>query len=80
MTIITFCTRLAVWYPRGEGRFAPRDRHLLPLHPIQRAANVQRPDVVVQHLQPVSATEHPEFVLVHQPSCVPVVEVGRPPW
>ena len=25
MTTITFCTRLAVWYPRGEGRFcAPR--------------------------------------------------------
>ena len=79
MTIITFCTRLAVWYPRGEGRFAPRERHLLPLHPIQRAADVQRPDVV-QRLQLVSITEHPEFVFGTSPSCVPVVEMGRPPW
>ena len=48
----------------ARGRpLAPRNRYLFPLHPIQRAADVQSPDVI-QRLQPISATEHPDFVLV----------------
>ena len=33
------------------------------MHPIERTADVERPDIV-QCLQPVSAAEHPDFVLV----------------
>ena len=46
-----------------RGSLAPQNRDLLPMHPIERTADVERPDVV-QRLQPVSAAEHPDFVLV----------------
>ena len=36
---------------------------LFPLNSIQRAPDVESPDVV-RCLQPISATEHPDFVLV----------------
>ena len=35
---------------------------LLSTHPIERTANVERPDIV-QRLQPVSASEYPDLVL-----------------
>lgn len=48
----------------ARGRpFAPIDDDLFPLHPIERAAGLESPDIV-QRLQPISATEHPDFVLV----------------
>jgi hypothetical protein len=48
----------------ARGRpLAPIDDDLFPLHPIERAASLESPDVV-QRLQPISATEHPDFVLV----------------
>jgi len=43
--------------------FAPIDGDLFPPHSIERAADIERPDVV-QRLQPISAAEHPDFVLV----------------
>jgi len=46
-----------------RGLLAPQNRDLLPTHPIERTADVERPDVV-QRLQPVSAAKHPDFVLV----------------
>ena len=46
-----------------RGPLAPRYRDLVPTHPIERTADVERPDVV-QRLQPVSAAKHPDFVLV----------------
>jgi len=46
-----------------RGPLAPQNRDLLPTQPIERTADVERPDVV-QRLQPVSAAEHPDFVLV----------------
>jgi len=46
-----------------RGSLAPRYHDLLPTQPIERTADVERPDVV-QRLQPVSATENPDFVLV----------------
>lgn len=42
---------------------APGDRDLLPLHPVERSADIERPDVV-QCLQTVAATEYPDLVLV----------------
>ena len=45
------------------GPFAPIDDELFPLDPIERTTDVESPDVV-QRLQPISATEHPNFVLV----------------
>ena len=48
--------------PRGRP-LAPIDDDLFPLHPIERAARLESPDVV-QRLQPIAATEHPDFVLV----------------
>jgi hypothetical protein len=48
----------------ARGRpFAPIDDDLFPLHLIERAAGLESPDVV-QRLQPISAAEHPDFVLV----------------
>jgi hypothetical protein len=48
----------------ARGRpFAPIDGDLFPLHSIERTAGLEGPDVV-QRLQPISATEHPDFVLV----------------
>ena len=42
---------------------APCDRDLLPLHPVERSADIERPDVV-QCLQTIPATEYPDLVLV----------------
>ena len=48
----------------ARGRpLASRDGDLLPAHPVEGAADVERPDVV-QRLQPVPAAENPDLVLV----------------
>ena len=68
-TITKFCTKLAVRYPRGKHRLCPRYGDLPPTRPIERTANVERPDLI-QRLQPVSAAEYPDFVLVeHRGVC-----------
>ena len=46
-----------------RGPFAPVDRDLVPSHPIERSANVERPNVV-QCLQTIAATEYPDLVLI----------------
>jgi hypothetical protein len=43
--------------------FAPIDSDLFPFHLIERAAGLEGPDVV-KGLQPISAAENPDFVLV----------------
>ena len=46
-----------------RGPLAARYRDPLPTYPIEGAIEVERPNVV-RHLQPVVATEYPDFVLV----------------
>lgn len=46
-----------------RGSLAHRYRDLLLMHPMEQTTSVERPDIV-QHLQPVSVDEYPDFVLV----------------
>ena len=56
---MAFCTKLVILELARRGSLATRYRDVLPTHPIERIADVERLDII-QGLQPVSAAEYPD--------------------
>lgn len=57
---MAFCTKLVILKFARRGSLAPRYRDVLPMHPIERTADVGRLDII-QGLQPVAAAKFPDF-------------------